>query len=128
MGCGPGVAGKSRSAGVFAVSLIFSTRTPGSIMCESDSPCTQADDGRRDDQSVVPLPETSNSDRRSSAGFQFVFHIPPARSVASAGYAAALRVAGRARSSRDARKEPLSRIPADLCTGRVEVDEINRVL
>lgn len=38
MGCEPGVAGKIRSAGVFVVSIIFSTRTPGSIMCESAAP------------------------------------------------------------------------------------------
>src|SRR4030095_15784956 len=38
MGCGPGVAGESRSAGVFVVSIIFSTRTPGSITCESATP------------------------------------------------------------------------------------------
>src|SRR5258705_6416579 len=38
MGCGPGVAGKIRSAGVFVVSIIFSTRTPGSITCESATP------------------------------------------------------------------------------------------
>ena len=38
MGCGPGVAGKSRSAGVFVVSIIFSTRTPGSITRESAAP------------------------------------------------------------------------------------------
>lgn len=42
MGCGPGVAGKSRSAGVFVVSITFSTRTPGSITRESMAPRIRA--------------------------------------------------------------------------------------
>src|SRR5689334_9442971 len=38
MGCGPGVAGESRSAGVVPASMIISTRTSGSITCESTTP------------------------------------------------------------------------------------------
>src|SRR5438477_13129554 len=38
MGCGSGIAGQSRSAGVFVVSIIFSARTPGSITRESMAP------------------------------------------------------------------------------------------
>src|SRR5262245_54362796 len=42
MGCGPDVAGKRRSAGVFVVSIIFSTRTPGSSTRESMAPRIRA--------------------------------------------------------------------------------------
>ena len=42
MGCGSGAIGKSRSAGVFVVSIIFSTRTPGSIARESMVPKIRA--------------------------------------------------------------------------------------
>src|SRR5215472_10968828 len=42
MGCGPGVAGKSRSAGVFVASITFSTRTPGSITRASVAPRIRA--------------------------------------------------------------------------------------
>ena len=45
MGCGPGATGKSRSAGVFVVSIILLTRTPGSITRESMTPKTQSGDG-----------------------------------------------------------------------------------
>ena len=42
MGCGPGVAGKSRIAGVFVASITFSTRMPGSITRESITPRMRA--------------------------------------------------------------------------------------
>src|SRR4051794_27800786 len=42
MGCGPAVAGIIRSAGVFVVSIILSTRTPGSITRESMAPSIRA--------------------------------------------------------------------------------------
>jgi hypothetical protein len=42
MGCGPGVAGKSRRAAVFVASIMFSTRTPGSITRESMAPRIRA--------------------------------------------------------------------------------------
>lgn len=42
MGCGPAVTGQIRSAGVFPVSIIFSKRTPGSIMSDSMAPMIRA--------------------------------------------------------------------------------------
>src|SRR6185369_9394132 len=40
-GCGPGPAGMNLSAGVSSAILTFSTRTPGSIRCESVKPKTK---------------------------------------------------------------------------------------
>src|SRR4051794_3671585 len=42
MGCGPDVAGEIRSAGVFVVSIILSTRTPRSIAREKIAPRMRA--------------------------------------------------------------------------------------
>jgi hypothetical protein len=57
MGCGPGVAGKSRSAGVFVVSIIFSTRTPGSIKCANRAPRISAAMAAAITQRIVRSPQ-----------------------------------------------------------------------
>ncbi len=60
MGCGSGASGKIRSAGVFVVSIIFSTRTPGSITRESIAPRIRAATAAATSQLVVRALMTSN--------------------------------------------------------------------
>src|SRR6185436_2955658 len=54
MGCGPGAAGKIRSVGVFVVSIIFSTRMPGSITRENMAPRIRAATAAAITQRLVP--------------------------------------------------------------------------
>src|SRR5688572_13158641 len=71
MGCGPAANGKIRSAGVFIVNITFSTRTPGSIRCESATPVmkqTAATAGMIQFLLISKLPTTEHQIGRAPFG------------------------------------------------------------